>query len=136
MKRLIAAGLTAALATVLGGVPPASAQSGQFAGFYCQLDLEDLESAGVVLPPGVDPLQTTTDSKKVCSGGPRPRNILLECRAQIDNWPRKNVKVSGVPCMVNAAPCGIDDFLENPFTSSLHINPTGKALLKCHFKPS
>jgi hypothetical protein len=130
MKRQNAVALAGALVMALGGALPAWAQSGEFDGFYCQMDLA---SAGIV-EANVAPLQTTTDSRKVCSGGSPPNNIHLECRDQVENWPRKNVK-KNVSCQVYATPCGIDGFLDVPHTATLHINPTGKALLKCHFKP-
>jgi len=130
----IAMGLIAALGLILGSVLPASAQSSrQFEGFYCQLDLA---SANIARPPGVAALQTTTDSRKVCTGDITTENILLECRKRIANWPRTTVTRRGIPCMVNAAPCGIAGFLDDPFTSSLDINSTGRALLKCQFTPS
>ena len=131
MKRLIAVGCTAALGLVLGSPPLALAQSGQFDRFYCQLDLA---SANITTPTGVDALQTTTDSKKVCSSG-GPENIVLECRKLIDGWTGGTVRKRGIPCQVNGKQCGLDGFLDVPFTSSLQISSTGRALLRCHFRP-
>ena len=129
MNRFLLTRLVVLLAFGLGAALPASAQ--QFNGFYCQLDIEE---AGEV-PEGVEGLQTTTDSKKVCTGGRVP-NILLECRKQIDGWTGGAFEAVGIPCQVNGKQCGLEGFFDEPLESSLEINPRGRALLKCQFQPS
>lgn len=130
MKKLIAVGLTAALALILGAALPASAALTKFQGFYCQIDLAD---AGI-MRPNVEPLQTTTDSVKVCTGD-RFRTITLGCTKRIEGWSGGAVAKSRIRCEVNGAQCGEEGFLNNPRLSTLAISRTGLAVLVCHFRP-
>ena len=92
------------------------------------------EAVGEV-PEGVEALQTTTNSKKVCTGGSVP-NIQLECRKRIDDWTGGNVEADWHPMPGQWGAMRPRRFLDDPMKLDLEINRTGRALLKCQFQPS
>lgn len=139
MKRWLGFTLVAPLAVMIGAALPASAQpfpARDFEGWLCVIDLDNPAFGNV---GNADPSQSTFDSRKLCTGGPRP-NVMIECRMQIEGWPARNLNArnAAVPCLINVTPCDIPGENGTPLvtatSSMLTINRNGSARLQCNYR--
>jgi hypothetical protein len=123
----------APLVLLAGGVPFASGQDAEpFVGRLCVIDLEERVLGD--RPSDVDRVQGTFDSRKLCTGGARPV-VHLECRkAEIDNWPDRNLNRRNIPCQIDVSACGLPGGLVDATSSSLTIDRNGSARLQCQYQ--